>query len=154
MRTLLAVLVLVPAIALAQPANPSSPPAPEWSIGAGVSTGYLLSLGGVGAQVLSYPYYLYLNPTLVPGVTASLERAVSDSAWIVFGFSAAAQRERYEPSLPPTAVVGSALRRQDHAEAAVEVGLRGVVTPPNALVAVSWLASVEAGFSHSTATVG
>lgn len=150
MRTLLGVLVLAPTLALAQPADPPSSAAPGWSIGAGVSTGYLLSFtGGIG---LLAGYSYAVTPASVPAVSASLERAVGSETWFFFGFSAAAQRERYEP--PPSAVSSSAtLTDRDTAAGAVELGLRGVVTPASAPVTVSYLASVEGGLAHSTSTV-
>ena len=140
MRTLLALLVLAPTLALAQPADPT-PPA-DWTLGAGLTLGELLVSSSFGVSPLV---------ASVPSVSASLERAISDRTWLVFGISAFGMRERYE--LPASAASSSGtLRDQDTAGGAAEFGFRGAVTPAAAIVSVSWLASFEAGFAHTART--
>jgi hypothetical protein len=147
MRTLLAVLVLAPTLALAQPAEPPVPA--DWNIGAGIGLADLtFSSPSTGVGSLLY--------APAPSVSASLERVLGDRTWLVFGVSASGTREKYDlpasaSSLPAGA--SGTLRDQDSASGAAAVGLRGVVTPPGGFVAVSWLASFEAGFTHISQTV-
>src|SRR5512133_2445517 len=156
MRTLLALLGLVPALAIAQPADAPTPdappPPPGWSLGAGVSTAdYLLygtsplpAYGAVGSLGVSYP----VVSTSVPAVVASIEHAIGDRAWFFFGVTASGAWNDYETNAPPSSTSGF-LRHAENQSGAVELGVRGEATPDGSPVTVSWLGSVEAGVAHA-----
>ncbi len=110
-RRLLAVTLLLPSLALAQPAPDGGTPAPAalataevapaapaevatWSLGAGVSF-----LAFRGTAILASPGSYYAT-TWFPAAfapTASLERRLAPRTWLAFGFNAAVGRQSYDP---------------------------------------------------------
>jgi hypothetical protein len=141
MRTVaaLAALVLVPFLAVAQ--EPSAQPPgeasrqPLWSFGTGVSVnviGFPTVLGPVsGSGVASIA---------VPGVTASLERKVSDRTWLALGVLGLVSRNRDD--IPPG---GFGVTRDDARQLVVTAGVRRPLTRAGAPVEVSALVLAEGG---------
>jgi hypothetical protein len=141
---LLAVTLLLPVLAIAQPAPEAAAPAPAapapalatapevapaapaapaeaatWNFGAGLSfasvgTAYLASQVG-SSQTAWYP------SVFVP--TASLERRLAQRTWLAFGFNAAVGRQSYDP---PTAGSSGSLDG-DSQVLVVRSGVRQVV---------------------------
>lgn len=145
----IALLALLPLAAFAQPSDPApAAPAPaqvpaavaaapegaRWSMGFGIFSGS----GTFGP--LGYPYLGgYYAPT-VPGVTASLERRLSDPLWLVLGVNGSIGR--YDQDL---AQGDTGLTRYDVNQLAVEGGLRYLLTRAGGIVDVSAVALAEAG---------
>jgi hypothetical protein len=101
---LLAVTLLVPSLALAQPAPEAAAPvaagpAPieeaTWSIGAGLSFGGFVGMAtspplGSSSSPLWSPYYGYET-------TASIERRLAPRTWLVFGLAGGVNNLSYDP---------------------------------------------------------
>jgi hypothetical protein len=151
----IALLVLLPLAASAQPSDPApaaSPPAPaaasaspgggRWSIGFGIFSGTeTLALSGY-AYLGGYSYARGIPGVTpgIPGVTASLERRLSDPTWLVFGVNGAIGR--YDQDLPQG---DTGLSRHDVNQLTVGGGLRHLLTRAGGVVDVSALALAEAG---------
>lgn len=144
----IALFALLPLAAFAQPSTPepaASPPAPaaaasapegaRWSIGFGIFS---------GSETLVTPIYLSYSTPQVPGVTASLERRLSDPTWLVVGVNGAIGR--YDQDLPGG---DAGLSRYDVNQLTVAGGLRYLLTSAGGLVDVSALALAEAGIVDS-----
>jgi hypothetical protein len=138
MRALaLLLLVFCPLSALADEA---SPPA-RWSLGAGVSTVVYSSCSDLGAGLVC--------PIRGASASASLERRLADASWLVLGLNGALSDARHDP-LPG----GSGSTRSRTQQLTVDLGLRRVLASPGALVDVSILGLVEAGYGSSRLDVG
>lgn len=149
MRTLIALLAVVPLTALAQAPEPALAPAPaspaavapapvagalpepEWSIGAGVAFDRILIASGGSAFLIDTG----------PELNASLERRLSPRTWLAFG----ARGSVYDHTEDVESGYGTpsvAYRRL-----AVMAGVRQLLTPGGAPVDVSLLALANAGVS-------
>jgi hypothetical protein len=180
-RTVLASLLVLPALALAQSFDPpamqpidapaaapgdvpaaqpveapaSAAPA-RWSLGAGVSFGSYY-LGGASPLPAYAPVgaagvsYPILS-TSVPAVVASVEHELANRAWLFFGVTASGTWNDYDTNAQPSSYSGS-LRHAEGQSGSVELGVRGVVTPEGSPVTVSWLGSVEAGVAHAKGAI-
>jgi len=178
MRNLLALLALVPTLASAQPvdvppaavsaADVATPPPgtrapappPTWSIGAGISSSDYVFFGsnvvtpsysGGGVVVLGGAAYPNSSGAAIPVVNASLEHAIGERTWLVIGIAGAAEADGYDSPQPPSA--SGFVRHVVSQRGAIELGVRGVATPSDAFVTVSWLGTVEAGLAHTRAEV-
>ncbi len=146
----IALVVLLPLAAFAQSSTPEpsaapavAPPAatarPDWSLGAGVGfeTGLFASSP---TYVLSSSSGLYLSSPSIPSAIASLERRLSARDWLVLGASGSYMHDRQDLRPQTTGVTKS-----DRSGLAVSVGVRHVVTPAGAPVAVSFDALANLG---------
>jgi len=131
MRALVALLLAVPVSTLAQ-SSPDPAADGSWSLGAGVFTGLVFSSGGTVSP--------FDTSTSVPGATASLERRLASSTWLVLGLSASWDQARHDVT-PGT--VG--ISRDDGRGLTAIGGVRQALTGPGAAVEVSVLALAIAG---------
>jgi hypothetical protein len=129
-------LLLAPLAANAQvPGEPSLEPEARWSLGAGAVTFLVYSnLLSTGQWVL---------PT-ASAATASLERRIGSSAWLVLGVSGSLARVRTDQ--PPSGTWG--VTSYDLVGASLLGGLRQVLTPPRAPVDVSLLVLANVGLAN------
>ena len=146
----IALVVLLPLAAFAQSSTPEpsaapavAPPAatarPDWSLGAGVGfeTGLFASSP---TYVLSSSSGLYLSAPSIPSAIASLERRLSARDWLVLGASGSYMHDRQDLRPQSTGVTKS-----DRSGLAISAGVRHVLTPAGAPVAVSFDALANLG---------
>jgi hypothetical protein len=142
-RATVAALLFAPILAVADPAaDPAAAPAAaetrpigsDWTFGT-----------GVGFAVLDFPTpivasSLFGTTTFVPIVGASLERRISDRAWLVLGAFGIVTRNRDEV---PEGEFGTA--RDDSRQLYVTAGVRRPITRAGAPVEVSAVLLAEGG---------
>jgi len=147
MRIVATLLLAIPLSTLAQ-ADGSGPPAPataQWSLGAGVSTGFVVSSGMSGLGLLSSGLV-----SSVPSANASLERRLSERTWLVLGLDGFVTSSRRD-AVP--GLVTYAYSRLDQRQLAADCGVRHVVTARGTPVEVSVLALAEVGYASIDATL-
>jgi hypothetical protein len=130
MRALATLLAVLPIAVLADGASPS----PRWSLGAGVSTSAIY-ISGPGDP------FGRVGISSGPAATASLERRLSDSNWLVLGVNGSVSDSQQLP-LDGTSVE----TRWESRRLMLDLGLRHVLTGPGALVDVSLLALAQGGY--------
>ncbi len=126
---------LAPAATAPQVVRP--PEAAAWSIGAGV---WSSSPVGLGTTFVWMGSGIYVSIPQMPGVSASLERRLSERYWAVLGVSGGVARQRQD--VPPTS---TGVTRNDATTLAATGGLRYLLTPAGAPVDVSATALADVG---------
>ncbi len=137
MRALATLLIVLPLSAMAQAGSSSA----GWSLGAGVSTAVIYSSCSTSTGLIC-------PSARGPSASASLERRLSDSSWLVVGFAGAIGDSRQDP-IPDSS--GGA--RWKERRLTVDIGLRRIVTGRGAPVEVSILALGEGGYDEASATL-
>jgi hypothetical protein len=149
---LLALTLLLPSLALAEPLPDATGAAPAdeatWSIGAGIGYGYVPAYSTVAVRsgLLVVGGYVFSVPSMEGWVpSASMERRLAPRTWLVFGLTGLVSNNSYDPL--PVGVAGPV--QSDQQVLAVSAGVRQVFWS-RSLFEVSGLGLAELGLSRTT----